>query len=79
MSSENSKPLKLKIRLPGEDDKTVISIRIKEEFIERIDEIAKKTNRSRNELLCMMVEYGLQNVEIDHRIDNDKIKKEQSN
>ena len=42
MSSENSKPLKLRIRLPGEDDKTVISIRIKEEFIERIDEIAKK-------------------------------------
>ena len=22
----------------------------------------------------MMVEYGLQNVEIDHRIDNDKVK-----
>ena len=44
--------------------KKVFSIRIKEEIVNKLDELSKETNRSRNELINIMLEYGINNCEI---------------
>lgn len=51
-------------KLKGEDGHKVFSIRIKDETIARLDEIAKKTNRSRNDLINMLLDYGMDNCEV---------------
>ena len=48
----------------GEDGHKVFSVRIKDETIARLDEIAKQTNRSRNDLINMLLDYGMDNCEI---------------
>ena len=48
----------------GEDGYKVFSVRIKDETVERLEQIAKETNRSRNELINMMLEFGIENCEI---------------
>lgn len=59
----NKEPLKIKKR--GEDDHKIISVRIKIELLEKVDEIANSTNRSRNEVINMIIEHGVKNVEIE--------------
>ena len=44
--------------LKGEDGYKVFSIRIKEETVNKIDAIAAKTGRSRNELIGKFLEYA---------------------
>lgn len=51
-------------RLKGEDGHKVFSIRVKEETVKKLDEIAVATNRSRNELINIMLEFGIENYEI---------------
>lgn len=51
-------------RPKGEDGYKVFSIRIKEETVSRIDELASKTGRSRNELIGTFIEYALDRCEI---------------
>lgn len=46
-------------KLRGEDGYKVFSIRIKDETVARLDQIAAQTNRSRNELIGMFLEYAL--------------------
>ena len=41
------------------------SIRIKDEVVEKIDDISKKTNRTRNELIGILLEYAVNNCEIE--------------
>lgn len=48
----------------GEDGYKVFSVRIKDELVARLDEIAQGTNRSRNELINIMLEFGIENCEI---------------
>lgn len=43
----------------GEDGHKVFSIRIKEETVAALDELAGRSNRSRNELINIMLEYGI--------------------
>lgn len=52
------KPVK-KRRKP--DGHCTFSIRIKEETVEKLDAIAGKTGRSRNELIGMFLEYAADN------------------
>ena len=40
------------------------SVRIKEETVEKLEEISQQTNRSRNELINIMLEFGIENCEI---------------
>ena len=40
-------------KLKGDDGHKTFSIRIKDETVERLDDIARKTNRSRNDLINM--------------------------
>ena len=59
---------KLKItkrsNLKGEDGYKVFSIRIKDELYERLEELSVQTNRSRNELINLMLEFGLERCEV---------------
>lgn len=55
-----------KEKLKGEDGFKVFSIRAREETIAALDKIADTTNRSRNEIINLFLEYGLQNYEIEN-------------
>lgn len=50
-----------KSKLKGEDGYKVFSVRIKESTVKALDEISDKTNRSRNELINIMLEFGIEN------------------
>lgn len=66
-----SEKLKIKKRsaLKGEDGYKTFSIRIKDETVERLEEIAGETNRSRNEIINMMLEFAINNCEITEDIE----------
>ena len=43
---------------------SVISARIPDEMVEKIDNISEKTGRNRNEIIVMCLEFAIENVEI---------------
>ncbi len=45
-------------------DSVVISARIASELLKKIDEIAEKTGRTRNEIIQVSLEYAVDNMEI---------------
>ena len=49
----------------GEDGYKVISVRIKERTLEAIDHIAAQTNRSRNEVINILLENAVDDTEIE--------------
>ena len=53
-----------RINVKGEDGYKVFSVHIKDEIVARLEDIAQKTNRSRNELINIMLEFGIDNCEI---------------
>ncbi|MCI8388888.1 MAG: CopG family transcriptional regulator [Clostridiales bacterium] len=59
--------LKIKKRsnIKGEDGYKVFSVRIKDSTVERLEDLSKNTNRSRNESINIILEYGLDNCEIE--------------
>ena len=61
--ADNKLVLKSK-RLRGEDGSKVISIRMRDGLIARMDEVATQTGRSRNELFSVLIEYALDNCVI---------------
>ena len=52
-------------KVRGEDGYKVFSVRIKEELLKQIEEIAKRTGHSRNELIVTFLEYALEQCEIE--------------
>lgn len=54
----------LKIKKRGEDGTRLISVRIREEILSDLDKIAKESNHSRNELINLILEFGISNIEI---------------
>jgi len=50
--------------LKGEDGYKTFSVRIKEETVSELDNLSKATNRSRNELINILLEYAIKNCEI---------------
>lgn len=59
-------PIKIsKKRLKGNDGYKLFTIRIKEATVEELDQIADKTNRSRNEIINMFIQHGLNNWEFE--------------
>lgn len=50
--------------IKGDDGYKTFSIRIKEETADKLDALATETNRSRNELINLMLEFGVENIEI---------------
>ena len=56
-------PLKIKRR--GEDGHRVITVRIREDTLLRLDEIAAETHYSRNELINLILRHGVETIEIE--------------
>ena len=49
----------------GDDGYKVVSVRMKEEMIERLDDLSAKTNRSRNELINLLLDEALEIVKVE--------------
>lgn len=59
---------KITIRPRGEDGHKTITVRLNEELLAKIDGVAYKTNRSRNEIINILLKNAVEIVEIS---DND--------
>lgn len=49
----------------GDDGHKVVSVRMKEELLDRLDDLSGKTNRSRNELINLLLESAVDIVRIE--------------
>lgn len=54
-----------KVAKKGEDGHKVVSVRMKDSTIARLDDLAIKTNRSRNELINLLLEASLDDVRVE--------------
>ncbi len=61
----NEKLIINKKSLKGEDGYKIFSVRVKDEIVVRLNELSKETNRSRNELINMLLEYAINNSKVD--------------
>ena len=52
--------------LKGEDGHKVFSVRLKEQTVAALDDMAEKTNRSRNELINILLDFAITNSEIEN-------------
>lgn len=50
-----------KKNLKGEDGYKTFSIRIKEETVLKLNKLSEETNRSRNELINLLLDYAIDN------------------
>ena len=60
----NDKLVINKKSLKGEDGYKTFSIRIKDETVEKLNALAANTNRSRNELINLLLDYAIENCEV---------------
>ena len=60
----NDKLIINKKSLKGEDGYKTFSIRIKDETVEKLNALAAGTNRSRNELINLLLDYAIENCEV---------------
>lgn len=51
-------------KLKGEDGFKTFSVRIKDEIVEKLDVLSAETNRSRNELIGILLDYAISNCEV---------------
>lgn len=63
MNNFKNEPLKIKRR--GEDGNRVITVRIREDTLSALDQIAAETHYSRNELINIILEHGVKIIEIE--------------
>ena len=56
----------LLIRPRGDDGYKVFSVRIKEQTLQGIEEVAARTGRSRDELIGLMLDYALPRIKIEN-------------
>ena len=56
----NSEPLIIKKR--GEDGNRIITVRIREDTLAELDRLAAESNRSRNELINIILAHGVKNI-----------------
>ena len=45
-------------------DSSVVSVRLPNDMIERLDDIAEQTGRTRNEIIQKCLAYSIENIEI---------------
>lgn len=55
---------KLTIKKRGEDGTKIISVRLREDILKKLDKIAEESNYSRNELINLILKYGIENIEV---------------
>ena len=51
----------------GDDGYKVVSVRMKEEMIQQLDLLSAETNRSRNELINLLLEAAIPIVKVEDR------------
>lgn len=61
------KKIKITKKVPkkGDDGYKIVSVRMKDETIEALDTVSAETNRSRNEVINILLESALKIVSID--------------
>ena len=59
----NNDPLIIKKR--GDDGNRIITVRIREDTLAELDRLAAESNRSRNELINLILAHGVKNIEIE--------------
>ena len=57
--------IKKKTARRGDDGYKVVSVRMRDETIARLDELSAKSNRSRNELINLLLESAIEIVKIE--------------
>lgn len=58
-----NEPLIIKKR--GEDGSRVITVRLKEDILAALDQLAADSNYSRNELINIILRHGIENIKIE--------------
>ena len=58
-----NEPLIIKKR--GEDGNRIITVRIREDTLAELDRLSAESNRSRNELINIILAHGVKNIEIE--------------
>lgn len=51
-------------RAKGDDGHKIFSIRVKDELVDKLNVLSQKTGYSRNELICMLLEYAVEHCSI---------------
>ncbi len=60
----NEKLIINKKKLKGEDGYKTFSIRVKEETVMKLNKLSEETNRSRNELINILLDYAIDNSKV---------------
>ena len=53
-----------KRNLKGEDGYKTFSVRVKEDTVLKLNKLSEETNRSRNELINILLDYALDNCKV---------------
>jgi len=53
-----------KKNLKGDDGYKTFSVRIKEETVAKLNKLSEETNRSRNELINILLDYAIDNSKV---------------
>lgn len=61
------KEIKITKKAPrrGDDGYKIVSVRMKERMLERLDRLAAQTNRSRNELINLLLDSAMEIVKVE--------------
>lgn len=62
---EPQKKLVIRPKLKGEDGHKTFSVRLPDGTVDRLDYIASKTGRSRNDLINMLLDFAMDYCEIE--------------
>ena len=57
--------IKKKINRKGDDGYKIVSVRMKDEMIDKLDTLSAITNRSRNELINILLESAIDIVKVE--------------
>lgn len=57
--------IKKKITRRGDDGYKIVSVRMKDELLEKLDKLSADTNRSRNELINILLDAAVDIVKIE--------------
>lgn len=57
--------IKKKVAKRGDDGYKIVSVRMKDELLEKLDSLSADTNRSRNELINILLEAAVDIVKVE--------------
>ena len=57
--------IKKKIPKRGDDGYKIVSVRMKDELIEKLDQVSEAANRSRNEMINLLLEAAVDIVKVE--------------